>query len=58
MTFGPAGTDGSRIHNPEEVSKLLEVFAETGETELDTARMYCQGKTEEVAEKKKEINKI
>jgi len=53
MTFGPAGTDGSRIHNPEEVSKLLEVFAETGETELDTARMYCQGKTEEVAEKKK-----
>ncbi|KAI8846303.1 hypothetical protein BC829DRAFT_398892, partial [Chytridium lagenaria] len=34
---------GSRCY-----SQILDVFHQKGHTELDTARMYCEGNTEEV----------
>ncbi|TPX34062.1 hypothetical protein SmJEL517_g03235 [Synchytrium microbalum] len=46
MTFGTGV--GGRISDLGTVQKVLDVFSSHGGTELDTARVYCQGNTEEV----------
>jgi aflatoxin B1 aldehyde reductase len=45
MTFGSSG-EGSRIHDQAQVEELLTHFKNEGYSELDTARMYCEGNTE------------
>ncbi|KAI8809291.1 Aldo/keto reductase [Cladochytrium replicatum] len=45
MTFGKVS---ARVTDKEEVKKILDVFHSHGGIELDTARMYCAGTTEEV----------
>lgn len=47
MTFGPEGTNGARITSVEGTEKVLDCFKERGYSELDTAGIYCEGKTEE-----------
>ncbi|KAJ9060128.1 hypothetical protein DSO57_1034273 [Entomophthora muscae] len=47
MTFGEHGV-GSRVKNVEKVKEILDYFQKAGFKELDTARMYCEGNTEEV----------
>ncbi|KAK6337624.1 hypothetical protein TWF730_003019 [Orbilia blumenaviensis] len=42
MTFG----ENSRIADPEECKRLIEIFKSYGHTELDTARMYNNGTSE------------
>ena len=34
MTFGYEGTDGARLHTPEAVSEVLDVFQKHGFTEV------------------------
>ncbi|KAJ3147213.1 hypothetical protein HDU89_005811 [Geranomyces variabilis] len=46
MTFGTGS--GGRIQDLAEIRKLLDLFQSHGHSELDTARMYCDGNTEEV----------
>ncbi|KAJ3024272.1 hypothetical protein HKX48_003097 [Thoreauomyces humboldtii] len=46
MTFGIGS--GGRISDLNDIGKLLELFKSHGHVELDTARMYCDGNTEEV----------
>ncbi|KAI0034793.1 Aldo/keto reductase [Vararia minispora EC-137] len=48
MTFGREGTEGARIHTPEGLSEVLDVFQKHGHTEIDTARVYTQGTSEEL----------
>ncbi|GJE95534.1 aldo/keto reductase [Phanerochaete sordida] len=48
MTFGAEGAEGCRIHDPEEVGAILDVFQAHGHHELDTARLYCFGTSEEM----------
>jgi len=48
MTFGYEGTEGSRIHTPEGVSEILDVFQKHGHTEIDSARVYTSGTSEEL----------
>jgi len=47
MTFGATGV-GSRIKDPAKVQQVLDQFKSFGFNELDTARMYCKGATEEM----------
>ncbi|KLO16931.1 Aldo/keto reductase [Schizopora paradoxa] len=47
MTFGAADKDGSRVHDLKDVEKILDVFQAHGHTEVDTARVYCGGTSEE-----------
>ncbi|RKO94126.1 Aldo/keto reductase [Blyttiomyces helicus] len=46
MTFG-VGV-GGRVSDLSQVRQILDIFAAHGHKELDTARMYCDGNTEEV----------
>ncbi|KAJ3070390.1 hypothetical protein HDU98_006594 [Podochytrium sp. JEL0797] len=46
MTFGRGV--GGRINDLVEVQAILDTFKAHGHSELDTARMYCEGNTEEV----------
>ncbi|KAL2911718.1 hypothetical protein HK105_208819 [Polyrhizophydium stewartii] len=46
MTFGTG--DGGRIQDRAEMRAILADFAALGFDELDTARLYCDGNTEEV----------
>ncbi|KAI8918267.1 Aldo/keto reductase [Powellomyces hirtus] len=46
MTFGTGV--GGRISDLNEIRRLLDLFVSHGHNELDTARMYCDGNTEEV----------
>ncbi|VDB87118.1 unnamed protein product [Peniophora sp. CBMAI 1063] len=48
MTFGYEGTDGGRLHTPEAVSEVLDVFQKHGHKEVDSARFYCNGSSEEL----------
>ncbi|KIP06781.1 hypothetical protein PHLGIDRAFT_19377 [Phlebiopsis gigantea 11061_1 CR5-6] len=48
MTFGAEGTEGARLHKVEEVAAILDVFQAHGHYELDTARTYCAGTSEEI----------
>ncbi|KAI9350866.1 Aldo/keto reductase [Obelidium mucronatum] len=46
MTFG-SGV-GGRIQDRKVIQEILDIFKSHGHTELDTARMYCEGNTEQV----------
>ncbi|KAI9091017.1 Aldo/keto reductase [Phlyctochytrium arcticum] len=46
MTFGNGV--GARVSDPAEIRRILDLFHSHGHKELDTARMYCDGNTEEV----------
>ncbi|KAJ3055372.1 hypothetical protein HK097_010717 [Rhizophlyctis rosea] len=46
MTFGSGS--GGRISDLQKVQEILDIFKAHGHDELDTARMYCDGNTEEV----------
>ena len=46
MTFGIG--DGGRISNLDEMKSILDAFHQQGFDELDTARSYCDGNTEQV----------
>ncbi|KAI0034794.1 Aldo/keto reductase [Vararia minispora EC-137] len=48
MTFGYEGTEGARIHTPEAVKEILDVFQKHGHSEIDTARVYTMGTSEEL----------
>ncbi|KAI0790223.1 Aldo/keto reductase [Irpex lacteus] len=48
MTFGAPGQDGVRVSDPKEIEKILDIFQSHGHTELDTARFYGNGTSEEV----------
>ena len=49
MTFGPAQTEGegARITSLDEFNKCLDYFQSQGYNEVDTARVYINGKQEE-----------
>lgn len=47
MTFGSPNTEQARVHDLEDVKKILDVFQAHGHTEVDTARVYCAGTSEE-----------
>jgi len=47
MTFGDVGKEGARVHDLKDVEAILDVFRSHGHTEIDTARTYCNGTSEE-----------
>ncbi|KAJ7149748.1 NADP-dependent oxidoreductase domain-containing protein [Mycena crocata] len=47
MTIGEAGREGVRISTRESISELLDVFQKHGHSEVDTARTYGGGTSEE-----------
>ncbi|CAO1633929.1 unnamed protein product [Sympodiomycopsis kandeliae] len=47
MTFGKEGTEQSRVFDLKDCQAILDAFKSHGHTELDSARAYCQGTTEE-----------
>jgi aflatoxin B1 aldehyde reductase len=47
MTFGEPGKDGARVHNIKDVEAILDAFRSHGHTEIDTARVYAGGSSEE-----------
>lgn len=47
MTFGAPGAEQSRVHDLDECRAILDIFASHGHTELDTARMYGLGTSED-----------
>ncbi|KJA27231.1 hypothetical protein HYPSUDRAFT_84137 [Hypholoma sublateritium FD-334 SS-4] len=47
MTFGAAGKMGSRVHDIKDVEAILDIFRSHGHTEIDTARVYSEGTSEE-----------
>lgn len=47
MTFGEPGKGQTRVFELEDVNKIIDVFEEHGHTEVDTARLYGQGTSEE-----------
>ncbi|KAF8061521.1 Aldo/keto reductase [Lyophyllum atratum] len=47
MTFGAPGTSGARVHDLKDVEAILDVFRAHGHTEIDTARIYAGGTSEE-----------
>ncbi|KAJ7122982.1 Aldo/keto reductase [Mycena epipterygia] len=47
MTFGAPGTEGARVHDLKDVEAILDVFLKHGHREIDTARVYCAGTSEE-----------
>jgi len=48
MTFGEKGTQGARVHEVEDVGAILDVFQKHGHDEVDTARTYTAGTSEEL----------
>jgi aryl-alcohol dehydrogenase-like predicted oxidoreductase len=48
MTMGEVGKSGARNTELAECQRILDTFFAHGHTELDTARMYADGTTEEV----------
>ncbi|KAG8764288.1 hypothetical protein FRC11_005092 [Ceratobasidium sp. 423] len=48
MTFGKPGTEGARIESVEAVGEILDVFKSYGHCEVDTARVYTNGTSEEL----------
>ncbi|KAI5475648.1 hypothetical protein MNV49_001065 [Pseudohyphozyma bogoriensis] len=48
MTFGAEGTPGARIHTAAELETVLDVFQQAGHSEVDTARGYAAGTSEEL----------
>lgn len=47
MTFGPAGAEQARVHDLDTCRQILDTFAAHGHNELDTARMYTSGGSED-----------
>lgn len=47
MTIGEAGKNGTRTSDKQDAQKILDAFHAHGGKELDTARMYAEGTTEE-----------
>ncbi|KAJ6553968.1 Aldo/keto reductase [Mycena vulgaris] len=47
MTFGAAGIDGSRVSDVKDIEAILDVFLKHGHREVDTARVYAGGTSEE-----------
>ncbi|KIW05386.1 uncharacterized protein PV09_03901 [Verruconis gallopava] len=48
MTFGRPNTLGARVHTAEEAGKIVDSFTRHGHVEIDTARVYGNGSTEEI----------
>ncbi|CAE6392477.1 unnamed protein product [Rhizoctonia solani] len=48
MTFGKPETEGARIETVEAVGEILDVFKSYGHCEVDTARVYTNGTSEEL----------
>lgn len=46
MTFGPDESAGARVTDVGEFGKVLDLFQSRGYSEVDTARMYVDGKQE------------
>lgn len=46
MTFGPDEQAGARITTVDEYGKVLDLFQQRGYSEVDTARVYVNGKQE------------
>ncbi|KXS12724.1 Aldo/keto reductase, partial [Gonapodya prolifera JEL478] len=44
---GKEGSDPARVFDPETCREILQVFLDHGHTEINTARMYCAGTSEE-----------
>jgi len=47
MTFGEEGKEGARVHDLKDVEAILDVFQAHGHVEIDTARTYAVGTSEE-----------
>ncbi|TFK50684.1 Aldo/keto reductase [Heliocybe sulcata] len=47
MTFGEEGKEQARVHDLKDVEAILDVFQAHGHYEIDTARVYCGGTSEE-----------
>ncbi|TFK72509.1 Aldo/keto reductase [Pluteus cervinus] len=47
MTFGEEGKEGARVHDLKDVEAILDEFLSHGFTEVDTARVYASGTSEE-----------
>lgn len=47
MTIGAAGAEQARVHDLSDCRAIFDIFASHGHTELDTARMYGHGSSEE-----------
>ncbi|RPD64666.1 Aldo/keto reductase [Lentinus tigrinus ALCF2SS1-7] len=47
MTFGEEGKEGARVCNLKDIEAILDIFQAHGYSEIDTARVYGQGTTEE-----------
>ena len=48
MTIGVQGKNGVRNHEMSECQEIIDVFYSHGHRELDTARVYAEGTTDEV----------
>ncbi|KAJ9139074.1 Aldo/keto reductase [Pleurostoma richardsiae] len=47
MTIGKPGVEQTRIHNLSDAAAVLDIFQKHGHNEVDTARVYGQGSSEE-----------
>jgi aryl-alcohol dehydrogenase-like predicted oxidoreductase len=47
MTFGEEGTSGARVHDLGKVGEILGIFQKHGHDEIDLARVYGAGTSEE-----------
>ncbi|KAI8992796.1 Aldo/keto reductase [Trametes punicea] len=47
MTFGEPGKEGARVHDLKDVEAILDIFQAHGHYEVDTARTYTGGTSEE-----------
>ncbi|PPQ63351.1 hypothetical protein CVT24_006724 [Panaeolus cyanescens] len=47
MTFGAVGKEGTRVHDIKDVEEILDAFRSHGHAEIDTARTYAGGTSEE-----------
>ncbi|KFY07165.1 hypothetical protein V492_07389 [Pseudogymnoascus sp. VKM F-4246] len=48
MTFGKQNTLGSRVYTSEGAGEIIDIFQRHGHDEIDTARVYGAGTTEEI----------
>ncbi|KAK9452840.1 NADP-dependent oxidoreductase domain-containing protein [Dipodascopsis uninucleata] len=47
MTIGKAGVEQARVHDLKDAGALLDIFQKFGHNEIDTARVYGEGSSEE-----------
>lgn len=47
MTFGKAGVEQTRVHDIKDAAAIIDIFQKFGHDEIDTARYYGQGSSEE-----------